>query len=231
MRHGRVLLYCLNDPSPEVGVPASELVRKRGKDVLEFLSVEVIPRAEEAGTECSILCNHFGECLGDCRLSGPSQAVEPEYVSFLWIFGPPHYAIEDGFSGPVEAPVVVASSMPCVLHRFKLSKPLQVRFLAIISKPRYLRATLRDRLTRRVRIFSFILFVVYSVSSVIRSDPSAASSILSVDWSFLFVVRSVLLAAFSILRVASSILLVVSSILSVVRSVFLVLSLILLVFS
>ena len=153
-------------------------------------------------------------------------------MSFLWISGPSHYRIEDGFSGPAEAPVVVTSMMSCVLHSFKLSEQLQVsRFLATVSVPSHLGATLRDWLTIRVLIFSSTLFVVWSTSSVVWSNPSPVSSIPWVVLSILFVAPPDFFAASSILRVASSILLVVSSILSVVLSVLVAVSLISLVFS
>ena len=47
----RVPLYDPNDLTPKCGVLACELIGKRRRDVLDFLSVEVIPKTEEAGTE------------------------------------------------------------------------------------------------------------------------------------------------------------------------------------
>ena len=119
--HGGVLLYGSDDPASKRGVLACKLVRECGKDILEFLSVEVIPRTEEAGTEGTILRDSLGEGLGDGRLSGPSQPVEPEDVSFLWISSPSHYSSEDSLSGPEEARVVVTSLVSSIIHGTQLS--------------------------------------------------------------------------------------------------------------
>jgi hypothetical protein len=56
---GRVFLDTCDDIVSEVGVVACKLMCKGWKDVFEFSSVEVIPGAEEAGTEGSISSNHF----------------------------------------------------------------------------------------------------------------------------------------------------------------------------
>ena len=113
---------------------ACELVRECGKDILEFLSVEVIPRTEEAGTEGTILCDSLGEGLGNGRLPCSGQPVEPEDVSLLWISSPSHYSVEDRLSGPAEARVVVTSLVSSVIHGTQLSHQVQVcGFLVIVS--------------------------------------------------------------------------------------------------
>jgi len=68
LRYEGILLYDANDLASECGVSACELMCKCGKDLIEFLSVGVVPRAEEACTEGPIVRNHFGECLGNGRL-------------------------------------------------------------------------------------------------------------------------------------------------------------------
>ena len=79
---------------------ACELIRERRENVLEFLSVEIVPGAEEACPEGPVVRNHFGECLRDRRLSCPCQTIEPKHVSILRISGPSHNPIEDGLSSP-----------------------------------------------------------------------------------------------------------------------------------
>ena len=63
MGEGRVLFDTRDDVTSEVGVAACKLVRKGGEDVLEFSSVEVIPRTEEACAEEPIARNCFRERL------------------------------------------------------------------------------------------------------------------------------------------------------------------------
>ena len=117
-------------------VSACELVCKRGEDVLEFPPVEVIPRAEETGAKDLSPGNHFRERLGDGRLSCSCQPVEPKDVFVLRIFGPLHDIIEDGFSSPSKAGVMMTSLVSCVAHRFQLAQQLEIRgFLAVISVP------------------------------------------------------------------------------------------------
>ena len=86
--HGWILVDDPDDVISEFRIPACELVRKRGENIFQLPSIEVIPRAEEAGTEGPGLGDHFGEGLGDGRLSCSRQPVEPEDASFLWTFGP-----------------------------------------------------------------------------------------------------------------------------------------------
>ena len=132
--HGGIFFYDPNDVTSKGGVSACELVRERGEDVLEFLPVEVIPGTEEASTEDSSLGGHFREGLGDGRLSCSCQPVEPEYVSVLWIFGPSHDPIEDGFSSAAKAGVMMASLVSCIAYRFQLPKQLEVcGFLILVS--------------------------------------------------------------------------------------------------
>ena len=110
----------MDDLLSECGVATCELICKGRKDVLEFLSIEVIARAEETCTERSIVRDHSGERLCDSRLSCSCQAVEPEDVSILRIFGPSHDAVEDGLSSPPETRVVVTSLMSRIMYRSQL---------------------------------------------------------------------------------------------------------------
>ena len=59
MGYGGVILDDRDDVASKVGIMTCKLVCKGGKDVLEFLSVKVIPGTEEAGTKESL----FGNCL------------------------------------------------------------------------------------------------------------------------------------------------------------------------
>jgi len=61
MGYSRVLLDNSNEGASEMGVMMCKLECKCGKDVFELLSVEVIPRAEEASTQHSLLDSHFRE--------------------------------------------------------------------------------------------------------------------------------------------------------------------------
>ena len=118
----------------ECGVPACELVSEGGEDVLEFLSVEVVPGAEEACTEAPGFRYHFGERLGDRRLSGSCHPVEPEDVLFLWIVGLLHDAFEDSFSSPAEAGIVMAGLVSRASHGTQIPQQFQIRgFLMTIS--------------------------------------------------------------------------------------------------
>ena len=124
--HGRVLPDDLNNVAPKCRVPASELVCERGEYVFQFLSVEVISGAEEAGAEGSGLGDHFGERLSDGRLSCSRQPIEPEDVSVLRISGPLHDLFEDGLSSPAEAGVMMTTFISCVVHGVQLSKQLEL---------------------------------------------------------------------------------------------------------
>ena len=127
------------------GVSACELVRERGENVLELPPVEIISRTKEAGTENAYLGGTAGERLGDGRLSGSCQSIEPENVSVLWVFGPSHDPIEDGLSSPAKAGVMMTSFVSCAVHRIQLSKQLVVRsFLVIISVSHYPSASLKS---------------------------------------------------------------------------------------
>ena len=115
-------------------VSACKLVCEGGENVLEFPPVEVISGAEEAGTEDASLGDHTRERLSDGRLPCSCQPVEPEYVSVLWIFGPSHDPIEDGFSSAAKAGVMMASLVSCIAYRFQLPKQLEVcGFLILVS--------------------------------------------------------------------------------------------------
>ena len=121
MCYGRITFYGSDNSIPKCGVPACKLIGKCRRDVLEFLSVEVVPRAEEAWAEDPVLCNHSGERLCDRRLSGSCQTIKPKYVSVLRIFGPSHNSIEDGFSSPPEARIMMTSLVFCNMHRIQFS--------------------------------------------------------------------------------------------------------------
>ena len=106
---------------------------ERGENVLEFPPVEVIPGAEEAGTEDSSLRRRFGEGLSNGRLPSSCQPVEPEDVFVLWILGPLHDPVEDGFSSPAKAGVMMTSFVSCVEHGIQLSQFLVCCFLVTVS--------------------------------------------------------------------------------------------------
>ena len=106
----------LKDSGSKRGVSTCELVGEGGEDIFKLLPVEVIPRAEEAGTERPSLCDHFGKSLGNGGFPGSCQSVKPEYVSLLWILGPSHYLFEDGLSSPGEAGIVVTDLVSGVVH-------------------------------------------------------------------------------------------------------------------
>ena len=116
----RVLSYDLGDLTSKGRVPTCELVRECGKDVLEFLSIEVIPRAEKAGTEGLVPRDHVCERLRNGRLPRSGQPIEPEDVFVLWILGPLHYLIEDGLSSTPEARVMMTSLVACATYRIQL---------------------------------------------------------------------------------------------------------------
>ena len=100
----------------ESWVPARQLVRKRGEYIFQFPPIEVIPRAEEAGPEDFRLFDHFGERLGDGRLSSSCEPIEPEDVSVLRVLGPLHDFNEHRFSSPAEAGVMVTGLVSCVAY-------------------------------------------------------------------------------------------------------------------
>lgn len=129
----RIPLYGLDDLTSKCRVPVRELIGKCGKYFLEFLSVEVVSRAEEACTEGSIVRNNFGECLCDCRLSCPRQTVKPKDVPILRISGPLDDAVEDGLSGPPQARTMMICLMTSVIHRIQLSQELEVRGFLVID--------------------------------------------------------------------------------------------------
>ena len=118
--YGGFLFDHPNDLVSKGGVPTCELVPEGGKDVFELLPVEVIPRAEETGTEDPSLCDHPGKCLGDGGFSCSCQSVKPEDVPVPGILSPSHYLIEDGLSSPGEAGIVVAGLVSGVVHRIQL---------------------------------------------------------------------------------------------------------------
>ena len=110
-------IYGCSSLIPKYRVTARELVRECRKYVLEFLSIEVIPGAEEACTKNPILRGHSGERLCDGRFSGSRQTIEPEDVPILRIIDPSHNTIEDRLPSPLEARVMVAGLVSRVVHR------------------------------------------------------------------------------------------------------------------
>ena len=59
MGYGGVVLDNGDNMVLEVGIMTCKLVCKGGEDVLEFLSVKIIPGTEEAGTKESLSGNCF----------------------------------------------------------------------------------------------------------------------------------------------------------------------------
>ena len=59
MGYSGVIFDGRDDVGLEVGIMACKLVCKGGEDIVEFLSVKIIPGTEEAGTKESL----FGNCL------------------------------------------------------------------------------------------------------------------------------------------------------------------------
>ena len=106
---------------------------ERGENVLEFPPIEVIPGAEEAGTEDSGLRRRFGEGLSDGRLARSRQPIEPEDVFVLWILGPLHDPVEDGSSSSAKAGVMMTSFVSCVEHGIQLYKQLVVSCFLVID--------------------------------------------------------------------------------------------------
>ena len=78
------LLQDLEQLPPETQMLIGELECEGREDHLEIAAVFEVPRTEEAGPELAVRERRLGERLGDGRLSGPGQAIQPEdtLVSF-----------------------------------------------------------------------------------------------------------------------------------------------------
>ena len=119
-RYGGVPFDHPNDLVSKRVIPACELVGEGREDVLELLPVEVIPRAEETGTEGPSLCGHPRKCLGNGGFSCSCQSVEPEDMPVLRISSPSHHLVENGLSSSGEALIMVAGLVSGVVHGIQL---------------------------------------------------------------------------------------------------------------
>jgi len=63
----------------------SELEGEGGEDGPKVAPVVEIPRTEEARPELPVRKAHLRKCMGDGRLPGPGETVEPEHPFVLLI--------------------------------------------------------------------------------------------------------------------------------------------------
>ena len=87
-------------------ITVGELEGERREDHLEIAAVLEIPRTEEAGSQFSVCKARLGKCLGDRRLPGPREAVQPEdALTFL--------AVQPAFDLPQDLlPSSLQASLP-----------------------------------------------------------------------------------------------------------------------
>jgi len=69
----------------EAGISVSELAGQGRENGPKVAPVIEAPRTEETPAKLSVRKAHLRKRLGDCRLSGPGETVEPEHLFVLLI--------------------------------------------------------------------------------------------------------------------------------------------------
>jgi len=88
-------------------VPICELKSERWEDPFNVIPVLEVPRAKETCSELPLRERDLGERLGDGRLSGPREAVEPENALALLVLQPIFELLQDIPPRPPQAPLPV----------------------------------------------------------------------------------------------------------------------------
>ena len=95
----------------EVGVFVCQLETKGGEYEVQVTTVFEVPRTKKGSSQ-----ETFGECalsdrLGNCRLSCPGEAVQPEDGGFVEVLGPRLDLIQNSLPRTPEAALAISVSM------------------------------------------------------------------------------------------------------------------------
>ena len=100
----------------EFGVLLCKLERQGGEDKLEITAVLDASRAEKRGAQAIFREQPFRDRLCDCRLSCPSESIEPEDGGLLEVLGPALDLVQYALSGSLETAVPVPVSVSCSMR-------------------------------------------------------------------------------------------------------------------
>ena len=107
MPNPRIGLQDLDQLLSKQGVSICKLERKCWKDSLNIAPVLEISRTKETRAKFPICERDLGKRLGNGRLPGPREAIEPEYALGLLVLQPMFELQEDFHSRSSQAPISV----------------------------------------------------------------------------------------------------------------------------